>query len=59
MIAPAPTEEEAVAIFAALAQRPTAPARAERPLSSWRLAARDPELTFDDIRARTRRPGVL
>ena len=59
MIAPAPTEEEAAAIFAVLAERPKASERSERAIPPWRVAARDPEMTLDDIRARMRTAGVL
>ncbi len=59
MIAPAPTEEEAAAIFAVLAERPTVSERFEQAVPPWRVAARDPEMTLDDIRARMRTAGAL
>ena len=59
MIVPSPTQEEAAAIFAALlgsAERSEGPAPT---LAPWRRAAREPERTFDDLRARVRGTRVL
>ncbi len=59
MIAPIPTEEEAAAIFVVLGRQPEAHEHTGRALSPWRVAARDPELSFDELRARMRSLGVL
>ncbi len=51
MIAPSPTQEEAAAIFAVLLGGVERTERSEPALAPWRRAAREPDRSFDDLRA--------
>lgn len=59
MIAPSPTQEEAAAIIAALFGSLERPDRTDPAVAPWRRAAREPDRTFDDLRASLRGTRVL
>ncbi|NNM99382.1 MAG: hypothetical protein HKL91_06270 [Candidatus Eremiobacteraeota bacterium] len=59
MIVPSPTQEEAAAIFAALLGSMERPKLSEPVLAPWRRAGREPDRTFDELRASARSTRVL
>ena len=59
MIAPSPTQEEAAAIIAVLFENMERAERSEPTLAPWRRAAREPDRTFDELRASLRGTRVL
>jgi len=59
VIAPSPTQEEAAAILAVLLGDAGRTERSEPTLAPWRRAAREPDRSFDDLRASLRGARVL